>query len=300
MAFRQPVRFDDLYSDLFARRGLSLDRLRAFLAVAEAGSIARVAPNQATRQSQLSRQIGELEDYFGHPLLERRGRGFVLTAAGERLAATVRETFAGLREVAAHAAAQPVTATLGAGDSLLHGWLIPALPPVAASLVVVALDGPDVALRLRDARIDLGVMRATEAGRDLRTRSLGTVALALYVPRALDAPGATVERILATTPIAARPADPETARVLAGPPALACETFTQVQRAVATGRFAGILPTLARRELAPPDYRELALSLPQRRIVLAWHRRLERQRPRVAALIGELAQAFAGALGPRG
>src|SRR5512138_718569 len=165
----------DLFADLFVRRGLSLDRLRAFLAVADAGSIARVAPSDATRQSQLSRQIGELEDYFGQALVERRGRGLVLTAAGEQLAATVREAFTGLREVVARAAAQPVTATLGAGDSMLHGWLIPALPAVAASLVVVALDGPDVALRLRDARIDLGVLRATEADGDLRTRPLGSI-----------------------------------------------------------------------------------------------------------------------------
>src|SRR5215470_15842414 len=136
----------DLFADLFARRGLSLDRLRAFLAVADAGSIARVAPSDATRQSQLSRQIGELEDYFGQALVERRGRGLVLTAAGEQLAATVREAFAGLREVVAHGAAQPVTATLGAGDSMLNGWLIPVLPALPVSLVVVALDGADVAL----------------------------------------------------------------------------------------------------------------------------------------------------------
>jgi len=202
----------------------------------------------------------------------------------------------GLREVAAQAADQPVTATLGAGDSLLHGWLIPALPRTAASLAVVALDGPEVALRLRDARIDLGVLRAGEAGRDLRVRPLGTIAYALYVPHVLCARPTTFERVLATVPIAARLGDPETVRFLTGPPALACETFPQAQRAVATGRYAALLPTFARRELSSRVCHELAVPLPSRKVSLAWHRRLERQQPRVVALIDPLAAAFARAL----
>ena len=41
---------------LFAAGGLSLERLRSFLAVAEAGSIAKAAKGDPTRQSQFSRQ----------------------------------------------------------------------------------------------------------------------------------------------------------------------------------------------------------------------------------------------------
>lgn len=41
-------------------KGMSLERLDAFLAVLEAGGIARAAPGQPVRQSQLSRQISEL------------------------------------------------------------------------------------------------------------------------------------------------------------------------------------------------------------------------------------------------
>src|SRR5262249_14003214 len=103
----------------FHRGGLSLDRLRSFLAVADAGAIARAAPGDPVRQSQLSRQIGELEQFFGHGLVERRGRGLALTRAGEHLAVTVRELIAGLHDVAAVAEDAPIAAALGAGDSLL-------------------------------------------------------------------------------------------------------------------------------------------------------------------------------------
>ena len=59
--------------DLLARKGVSLDRLRAFLEVFEAGGIARAAPLRAVRQSQLSRQLKELETALGQALFVRAG-----------------------------------------------------------------------------------------------------------------------------------------------------------------------------------------------------------------------------------
>jgi len=38
------------------------------------------------------------------------------------------------------------------------------------------------------------------------------------------------------------------------------------------------------------------VPVPSRKVLLAWHRRLERQQPRVMALIDPLAAAFARAL----
>lgn len=300
-----------MFDELFQRGGLSLDRLRSFLAVAEAGAIARAAPGDPVRQSQLSRQIGELEEFFGQALVERRGRGLAVTAAGARLAVTVREAFLGLREFAATPADQPFAASLGAGDSLLHAWVIPRLPrTLPASLTLAAMHGPEVVARLLDARLDFGIARMTEVPASLRTRPLGTITFALYVPRALRRKRRTgsVAELVASLPIAAQYGDPEIAEALAAAlrdasasrgaapitPALVCETFPQAQRAVMTERFAAVLPTLARRDLPASTFDEVELlATPSRKVVFAWHRRIERQRPRVAALIGELVAAFA-------
>ena len=59
------------FERLFAVSGLSLDRLRTFLRVAEAGNLAKAAQGDATKQSQFSRQNKELEAYFGVPLTRR-------------------------------------------------------------------------------------------------------------------------------------------------------------------------------------------------------------------------------------
>ena len=53
------------FARLFTVSGLSLDRLRTFLRVAEAGNLAKAAKGDATQQSQFSRQIKELEAFFG-------------------------------------------------------------------------------------------------------------------------------------------------------------------------------------------------------------------------------------------
>ena len=53
-----------MFARLFTDSGLSLDRLRALVEVGAAGSIARAAEGDPIRQSQFSRQIKELEDFF--------------------------------------------------------------------------------------------------------------------------------------------------------------------------------------------------------------------------------------------
>ena len=62
-------------ASLFSRSGMSLDRLRSFLALADAGGIAKAAPRAPVRQSQLSRQLRGLGDFFGSPLGVGHGGG---------------------------------------------------------------------------------------------------------------------------------------------------------------------------------------------------------------------------------
>jgi len=63
--------------------GMELRHLRYFVAVAEAGSLTVAAARQLhTSQPSLSRQIRDLEDEVGTPLLTRRARGIELTPAG--------------------------------------------------------------------------------------------------------------------------------------------------------------------------------------------------------------------------
>lgn len=77
-----------------ARGTIMIDqRIRYFLTIAEAGSISEAASTLGISQSGLSRQLKQLEDYFGRPLFVRTGRGVALSDSGFRLEAAVRSSY---------------------------------------------------------------------------------------------------------------------------------------------------------------------------------------------------------------
>jgi DNA-binding transcriptional LysR family regulator len=87
-----------MFENLFAQSGLSLERLKTFREIVAVGGITAAAGNDSNRQSQYSRQLKELERYFGVELL-KRGRGPVeLTDAGKRLYGIVGHTLRALEE----------------------------------------------------------------------------------------------------------------------------------------------------------------------------------------------------------
>ncbi|MCB1884342.1 MAG: LysR family transcriptional regulator [Geminicoccaceae bacterium] len=66
-------------------RNLDTALLRAFLTVAETGSMTRAAHQLNLTQAAVSLQVKRLEDALGQPLFERAPRGLVLLPPGERL-----------------------------------------------------------------------------------------------------------------------------------------------------------------------------------------------------------------------
>jgi DNA-binding transcriptional LysR family regulator len=69
---------------------MTATQLRAFLALADAGSFVGAAGDTGLSQPALHRAVRDLEQLCATPLAERRGRGVSLTGAGRRLARGVR------------------------------------------------------------------------------------------------------------------------------------------------------------------------------------------------------------------
>src|SRR5688572_8563523 len=116
-----------MFSSLFARRGLSLDRLKALLEVGAAGSIVSAAGADPVRQSQFSRQIKELENFFQTKLVERQGRGMRLTANGKELARISRFFLLGLSNFHRGCFAEEQTFRVGAPATFIQRFLLPVL-----------------------------------------------------------------------------------------------------------------------------------------------------------------------------
>ena len=104
-----------MFQCLFAESGLSLDRLRALVEVGACGSIVRAAEGDPIRQSQYSRQLKELEDFFQVALAERRGKGVQLTVPGRELARISRFFLLGLANFQRGCLAEQQTYRIGAG-----------------------------------------------------------------------------------------------------------------------------------------------------------------------------------------
>jgi len=282
-------------NDFLARKGLSIDRLRSFLLVHEAGGISRAAPGQAVRQSQLSRQLKELETALGQALFLRRGRRLEPTAAGHRLARAVRELQWGLGHAAA--AEGRVRVRLAAGDSVLCWLVLPLLGRLRAAcpgveLEVGAMVASQAVAALEDHEIDLALLRAGESAGALKTVRLGQVGFGIFSAKRLD----LLEAPLAV-PTTERALWPTLAAL--GAPAIACQTFPQVAAAVRSGAVAGVLPSFARRELPAAEYRmtqPAGFEALASALLLAWHPRLDALQPEVTPVRRALEQVVRSAL----
>src|SRR5918995_66692 len=73
---------------------------KLFMDAAELGSLSKVALAYRTSQPHISRRIGELEKECGGRLLQRTGRGVVLTELGQRIAPKVRAWLASTEQLA--------------------------------------------------------------------------------------------------------------------------------------------------------------------------------------------------------
>ena len=176
-----------MFEDLFAQSGLSLERLKTFREIVAAGGITAAAGDDSNRQSQFSRQLKELEKFFGVELL-KRGRGPAeLTDAGERLYEIVGNTLRSLEEFRGTCSGRPVELIVGAGESLIQWLLLPRLSGVAEAHPRLAitfqnLKTDEILNRLVNGEVDFGVVSRVKAHRSLSATPLGKLQFCLFVP----------------------------------------------------------------------------------------------------------------------
>jgi DNA-binding transcriptional LysR family regulator len=113
---------------------VALDSLRA---VGSQGSVVGAADALGFTPSAVSQQIKRLERQTGVPLLERVGRGVMLTQHGRHLVEEGTRLLAGLEELQSGLHRQASTVAghvrLAAFSTAMRGLIAPALPPVLAA-----------------------------------------------------------------------------------------------------------------------------------------------------------------------
>lgn len=139
-----------------------LNALRAFEAAARHLSLTVAAQELSVTPAAISHQIRLLEDHIGMPVMQRSGRGLVLTDAGAAAFADLRDGFARLAAAmdAIDALGERGTLRVSVAPSFAAKWLLPRLhdfetahPEIdvhvssSMQLVDFARDGTDLAIR---------------------------------------------------------------------------------------------------------------------------------------------------------
>jgi len=283
-----------MIADLLSQRGLSLDRLQSFCMVAHAGGVTKAARGNAAKQSQYSRQIKDLEVYFGTELMRRRGKGIELTEAGKRLEVAARGCFSVLGDFKNECTGKPSEVVIGAGESMIRWLMLPRLGPIrekirTARFRLLNLETGEAITRLSEGVIDFAVVRRESVKPPLRHIRLGRLKYSLFAPAKVRDKFNT-RRILAwlgELPLATLEGDGSFRQGLALIATqkgidlrieLECSSFPLVASALKAGDLAAVLPSVAAGELIEAGLVEIQseiLKPLEREYCLAWSPRTQ-------------------------
>jgi len=153
-----------------------LNALRVFEAAARLGSFSAAGAELHVSHAAISRQIRQLESWFGRKLFVREARGVRLTKAGLDLAPSVSDGFTriGAASAALRRDDRQRTIAVGCIPSIASRWLVPMLAGFSAS-------HPDISVqvlyaqaeqRLGDGEYDVLITLGDDASGDVERRRL--------------------------------------------------------------------------------------------------------------------------------
>jgi DNA-binding transcriptional LysR family regulator len=195
------------FEQLFDISGLSLDRLRSFLKVAEAGNLTQAAQGDQTKQSQYSRQIKELEGFFGVALTRRVGRRIEITEEGRRLAMVIHRQFSELDDFRESMAGRCVRVSFGVQGSVIDWLLIPRLAEMSRVLGHTIIEAEqmrtmDVVRAVADGRLDFGIVREDALPPETKRQRIGSVGYAVFAVNALWKGHSSAKELLGNVAVA--------------------------------------------------------------------------------------------------
>ncbi|WP_285725684.1 LysR family transcriptional regulator [Psychromicrobium xiongbiense] len=139
--------------------------VRALVAVEQSGSVVAAAESMGYSPSAISQQIKKLEKQAGVALLERYGRGVLLTERGKTIAERGRQILGDVELLESTLLADPQTPRgtlrLSAFSTACRGLVGPILPVLDASevrLSVLGEDPPEAVDRVASGQADLAVV----------------------------------------------------------------------------------------------------------------------------------------------
>lgn len=181
---------------------MELRHLRYFVAVAEQLSMSRAAERLHTAEPSLGRQIRQLEQFIGAPLLIRRKHEWELTEAGKIMLAEARRALEGLDSMvqmvqqAGHQEAGRIVAGFSPGaSSAVLSRLLPLLKArhPGINLVLRSLFSAEQVAALKSRTISVAFLRGPVSGREIASEVIRRDRIMALIPS--DHPLARLKRV---------------------------------------------------------------------------------------------------------
>jgi DNA-binding transcriptional LysR family regulator len=237
---------------------LTLAQLETFYWTAELGSAQRAAQHLNLAQPTVSLRLKELRDAMGTDVLERTGRGLVMTAEGRALLPRVTAIMAELRAIGEQDPARAIVGPIRVG--LAEGFAVSCLPALLAGLLEehpglqpewVVSTSTTLETELLKDRIDIAVLLNPLGDEKLSLRPLGLQPTTWVVPTAWGWNGPIEPKDLWSRPIISNPPPAAMHRQITAWFATAglaparvsvCTSVAVIAELVASGIGAGLLP----------------------------------------------------------
>lgn len=283
-------------SAIFSKSGLSLERLKSFCRVAETESFTKAAEGDPNRQTQYSRQIKDLEQFFGTELFHRKGRTVTLSNTGKELHTLVTEYFSALEDFHERCSGELGSYTIGAGESIIQWNLIPKLNEIKesfekADVIFKNLRTRDIIDGINKGSIDFGIIRKSAVTSGLEQVSIGSLGFALFYPGSSKIKTDDEAALLSHFPLAIMEGTGSYQSFLEELPAkhgimirksVSCSSFPMMAKTLKILKIAAILPEIAREELASTEFdmcKLNSLQLLKRDLCICWNKRRAKMNP---------------------
>jgi LysR family cyn operon transcriptional activator len=289
---------------IFSESGVSLARLQSLEKVVRAGSITRVAPGDATIQSQLSKQITDLEKSLGLQLLDRTRKPHSPTEAARRLADACGCFVREVEEVVAAASGLQRPITVGAGEVVIREFLIPKIGrqkkgKETVRWVMRNLQRGKIQEGLAAEWLDVGIASGLVQDGNVKVAKLESYGFKLLLPKD-DKPDKSGWKRLTDLPVAMLDGDTGFRQVVVDSCraqgvelviGAECTSFPQAVNLAEVAGWAVFVPEYwwKREKSWPARTQKLpGLEAYHREFQLGWNRKVIERRPEVAALVKAL------------
>ncbi|MDC0313288.1 LysR family transcriptional regulator [bacterium] len=172
-----------MLGEVLRRKGVSVERLVGLCEIKECGGIMAAARGEPSKQSLLSRQIKELENALGYPLMDRSSSPSQLNPSGEALAKTVGRFISDFDRIAAVLSKQTVPLRIAASESLVLSYIIPILKRLGLSgtrsVQLLNMRSSESSRALTEGKVDLAVSHSLSPSDGIKITELASYGLRL-------------------------------------------------------------------------------------------------------------------------